>query len=123
MRLISIQFPALPMFGNLGHVTIEDPSSKFEVRGFVVAIRGPAVFLVSPPGWTYRNQPIALLGSGPRRFFEVARADCIEQWEGLLEDVDAVTKYTSGPIGTVAEVLSEEELERATAPKQKAAGR
>lgn len=121
MKLVSIQFPSLPMFGNLGHVRVDAP--PHQVRQWIVAIRGPAVFLVSPPGWTTVNQPIASLPvTGPRRIFEVARALCVEQWEGSVEEVDAVTKYTSEPMD-VPKVISDEELERATAPKQKVAGR
>lgn len=119
MKLVSIKLPDLPILRSQSHFNCDAPPEI--LRGWSVKVRGRAVFLVSPPGWL-PGQPAAIRKHGERRIFGPLEAgtDCVLQWEG--DDVDACVKYDGEPMG-VAVQISDEELERATAPKSKAVAR
>lgn len=117
MKLLSIKLPDLPLFGSPSHFYCDSPPGN--LRGFSIRVRGRAVFLIAPPGWT----PEARLPSqrdpkGPRRMFGPFEAgkECVMQWDS--DDIDGAAKYDGEPMGVPAEVLSDEEMERATAPRK-----
>jgi hypothetical protein len=114
MKLHSIHLPMLPILGQLGNVVCDKPPNA--MIGWSVRVRGAAVFLVSPPGWEPGLAAAHRKADGPRRTYGPIK-DAICQWEG--EDaVDQLVKYDSEAMGAkAAPVLSDEELERATAPK------
>jgi len=116
MKLVSIKLPDLPILRSQSHFNCATPPEI--LRGWSVKVRGRAVFLVSPPGWL-PGQPAAIRPrNGERRTFGPLEADgekCVLQWEG--DDIEACAKYDGEPMGVVVEVVSDEEMERATAPK------
>lgn len=123
MKLVSVQFSGSPLeyLGNVLRVRINDPEDRF--RGFRVAVRGPVVYLVSPPGWR-QGQPLhTFKKNGPVRAWEVPRAHCQLMFDEMasIEEIDKLQNLTSD----VAEKrvppeeepeLTESELEAATAP-------
>jgi len=122
MKLLSITLPHMPLFGSPSNVNCDAPPAN--LKGFSIRVRGRAVFLVSPPGWTNEKRlPSQHDPKGPRRMFGPfeAGAECIMQWDS--DDIDAAAKYDGEPMGMPVEVLSDEEMERATAPRGKAVGR
>lgn len=97
-KLISLTLPhphpdALRWFPR----TIEFAKPLDSTIGWSVSIRGPAVFVVGPPGWT-RGGPTTNRRSkgGPRLAFEFARTQCVEAWE-IADDaeLDKIQKYDS----------------------------
>jgi hypothetical protein len=71
------------------------------VLGWRVLVRGSAVILLDPKG----------------KGHEISRAACVLTWDGTKpEDYDSIAKYTSEPIARPQPKLTDEELERATAP-------
>jgi hypothetical protein len=119
MKLLSLKLPDLPLLGSPSHFYTNAPPNN--LRGWSVKVRGRAVFLVSPPGWE-PGKPLANLDpKGARRTVGPLEAgkECVLFWEG--GDVDAVAKYDGDPMGAPLEpVLSDEEIERATAPRKAA---
>jgi hypothetical protein len=112
-KLVSLTVPSLPILGSLGNIVCADPN--FKVRGFRVAIRGPAVFLVSPPGWVVGHPLASFDAKGPRRVIEVPRSECVLQFEcDDLESIDKLQRFDAPPMGVVEDV---EDLEALTAPK------
>ena len=111
IKLTAITLPSLPVLGSLGVVTLADPNAR--MRGWHISIRGPAVCLVSPPGWAL-NRPLESLDkTGPRRVFELPRAMCVLQWEtNDPDEVDKLQRYDSPAMG----VAEEPDLEALTAP-------
>ena len=110
MKLLSLQLPDHPVLRSLSHFYCANPPPI--LKGFTVKVRGKAVFLVSPRGWERDLTEHQRKPDGPRRTF--GPIDGVHlQWEG--DDVDAVLKYDSPPMGVPE--LSDEELERVTAPK------
>jgi hypothetical protein len=120
MKLLSFTAPHLPVLGSLSNVQCASPPSN--LKGWRVSIRGAALFLLSPPGWSPGAQFVTFDPSGPRRTFgPLPMAQCICHWDG--DNIEACAKYDGEPMGVPAAVLSDEELERATAPKGKAVAR
>lgn len=114
MKLISIVVrDTLPHLGTLGHIACDRPPGN--LRGWRVCVRGPSVFLVSPPGWTHGDSLATRKTDGPCRAFEVPRTSCTLIWEG--EGLE-VTKYDSPPMMTPEERAAEVELARAAAGKK-----
>lgn len=112
MKLLSVKLPDLPHFGSTGLTVCDNPPAL--LKGFAVCVRGRAVFLVSPAGWEPGVPITSRKANGPKRTFGPLDG-CILHWEGA--DVDGVAKYDGQPMGVPVEVLSDEDLERATAPK------
>ena len=99
MKLKSITFPDIPTLGNLGHITIADPPDK--LRGWTVAVRGPAVFLISPRGWSPGKALAVCDRDGEQTAFEVPRSDCRFAWsDPKAVDVVAVAKWQGEPMTT-----------------------
>lgn len=82
--------------GHLGYVDMSQPADK--LLGWKLSLRGPAVYLVSPPGWApnklraHERDP-----KGPHLVIEVPRTDVVLYWEGDAS-VDALAKYDSPPM-------------------------
>lgn len=119
IKLIAFQPPSLPSgLGSLGNVVCDKPPNQ--VRGWRVLIRGPAVYLVSPHGWSAGKPFAHFVEAEPRQVFEVARADCKFQFAMSgddLAEIDKLQRYDSDPMGVVAPEIDLDELERQTAPK------
>ncbi len=119
-RLVSIKIePNLPDgLGSLGNVVCDRPPPQ--LHGWRIMLRGPAVFLVSPPGWMPGLSPNAREKDGPSTVYEIPRISCVARWEGI-EGIESVQKHDTPPMWTAekrAEMAAAEaaELERATAP-------
>jgi hypothetical protein len=81
-KLISIRIDeSLPHLGTLGLINLAAAEPLTKLHGWSVAVRGPAVFLVSPPGWDGATPYYQLKPTGPVRVMEVPRAKCVLQWE------------------------------------------
>lgn len=116
MKLVSILLPSLPWMGSTGHVMCEKPPAA--LVGWSVRVRGLATFLVSPPGWK-SGLPITQRKADGPRFQFGPLAGVVLGWEGD-DPPEAMQKYDSEPMGqSAAPEISDEELERATAPKVK----
>lgn len=117
MKLISIKIEAnLPFgLGSLGNIVCDAPEHK--LKGWKVDVRGPAVFLVSPPGWSPTPQPGERPTSGPVTVFEIPRIQCVMRWEGA-DSMDNAQKHATPPMYSPADRAAMEaaELDRATAP-------
>jgi hypothetical protein len=119
VKLISIKIEAnLPTWGNLSVITLDAPDHR--LRGWKVCVRGPAVFLVSPPGWTATPTGGERPTTGPVTVIEVPRISCVMRWQDA-DSVDTAQKYDSPPMWTPEERKAQElaELEKATAPGAK----
>ena len=95
--------------------------------GWTISVRGPAVFLVTPPGWQHGLAEQLRKPSGPRTVYEVPRAGVHLDWEiGPDEDalnvLEKLARHDSEILATpeVRAKLEAEALERETAPKAKA---
>lgn len=93
--------------------------------GWQLHLRGPIAYLVSPAGWTRQNagQPHHWKEGGPRMVHRIS-SDSIKdmRWSvepGEVLDFDKLVRYDSEVFGSVgvAPALSDEDLEKATAPK------
>lgn len=113
IKLVAISPPAIPgSLGALGIVVCADPTPK--MRGWRVAIRGPAVFLISPCGWEPGKALPLLDKSGPRRIVEVPRSECVMQWEtDDVAEIEKLQRFDAPAMGVVEEA---EDLEALTAP-------
>ena len=95
MKLISIVLPnalSLPGLRGAGTMTITLAEPKW--AGWSVQLRGPSLFIVSPPGWTMPGQ--AAVGDA-RRAFELARSKCDLVWEMEPSDKLDQTRDWSPP--------------------------
>lgn len=119
MKLLSIKLPDLPILRSLSHFFCATPPAT--LKGFIVKVRGRAVYLVSPPGWQAGLSEHQRDPKGPRQMIGPLEAgkDCVLGWEG--DDPDGTLKYDSEPMGLAQ--MTDEELERATAPKAAGAKR
>jgi len=97
------------------------------LAGWVLHLRGPIAYLVSPPGWSrqHSGQPHHWKADGPRMVHSLSR-DVIKdlRWSvdaGEALDLDKLVRYDSEPFGSVmaASTMSDDELEKATAPKKR----
>ena len=115
IKLVAITLPPLPgTLGALSTVTCDNPNPK--VKAWRVAVRGPAVFLVSPPGWVAGKALHEYDEKGPRRVIEVPRTECVLQWEtDDVAEVDKLQRFDAPAMG----VAEEQDLEALTAPKVK----
>jgi hypothetical protein len=90
--------------GDLSTVDLENPHGA--LLGWRALIRGPMLFLVSPPGWTQTNQMRNADPSGPRRTVQSPISNCFFMWDGDEADVSkAVAVYTSDPFGPPPEAV------------------
>jgi hypothetical protein len=109
VKLVSVILPAdRPTSLRVAQeISLERPVDN--VLGWQVLVRGPAVLLITREG----------------RAHEFARSACVLTWSGAkeLNEYDNLAKYTSGVLARIAPDMSEQELERATAPTGKAVTR
>lgn len=87
----------LPHVGNIGEVDWLKPSDRW--GGWVVRLRGPLVYLVSPRGWTTGIKPHLFNAKGPRLVlqFPVSAVRIVfDAAEDL--DTDKMGKYDSAPV-------------------------
>jgi len=125
-RLDAISFLRSPQgLGSLTRIDVDRPAGN--VVGWSASIRGPAVFLVSPPGWERGQQEAQRKHDGPRKVIEVPRAECHLEWSiGLDEEMSAIGeklgRHDSSMFVSPTDRarMESEALERATAPKAKA---
>lgn len=85
IRLVrfKIDHTPLPAGPNISS-SIECDAPPGQLVGWSLAIRGAAVFLVGPPGWTPARATSHISGldkSGPRPIFEIPRTHCTFYWE------------------------------------------
>jgi hypothetical protein len=96
IRLLSLVLPELKPRGlaTTREILLDQPTDA--TLGWTVHIRGPAVFLLSPPGWR-ANVPRDLWDpKGERQAFEFPRSACCERWSvSGVDDLDKVQKYDS----------------------------
>ncbi len=125
-RLVSIRidtnFP--DGVGNLSNIICDLPDHR--VRGWRILLRGPAVFLVTPPGWKPGLPAPARDSAGPITVYEVPRSQCVIRWEGV-DGIDNVAKHDTPPMCSaeerkMLEIAEIERMERATAPATKNGG-
>lgn len=108
MKLKSISFPDIPQLGNIGHIQLASPPEK--LRGWTIAVRGPAVFLISPKGWEPGKAFAVLDRTGDQVAFELARSDCKLVWGGAgIGEIDGVAKWTGEPMLRSADKSDEED--------------
>lgn len=121
MKLLSINIDCNLQYGLglAGNIEIDNPPPKF--RGWRIAIRGPKVMLVSPPGWLPANatSPAVRDPKGASRVVEVPYSKCVPIWEGV-DAIDRPEKYDSEIMRTTEDRRQAEammaDLDRATAP-------
>lgn len=94
--------------------------------GWTLHLRGPIAYLISPPGWNRQNagQAHHWKESGSRMVHRLS-SDTIKDMRWSIEpgealDLDKLVRYDSDPFGAKVPVLSDEDLEKATAPRPKA---
>jgi hypothetical protein len=112
IKLASITFqhaPRIPGLRSGDIVTIECENPSGSMRGWRALLRGPSLFLVSPPGWNPRDQDRVGKFGDPTLIHEVPRATCYFHWIGEDKDVEKVAKFDSPPFGVPGVVV-----ERAT---------
>lgn len=95
MKLVTFQpFTALPLPGLRAGATLTINIGDGPFKDWRVHVRGPAVFLVSPPGFKIGTPPNEWAGSD-RRVYEIPRAHCYLGWQlGPTEKLDDVVKYS-----------------------------
>lgn len=93
---------------NITMIDLRDPG-RHSLDGWSAYVRGPAVFIISPPGWKYGVSKDGWIGTS-REMFEVPRDKVCLQWAGVVGDIESVGKW-SPP------VTDDEELEQLTAPR------
>lgn len=102
-KLISITFLPLPMFHGRSLTLVRCQAPEPSLLGWRLSLRGPTVWLISPPGWVYGKPREALAQKGSRTAYSVPTASCILRWEiGAMEDVDKLSKYDSDAFEMVA---------------------
>lgn len=105
-RITFARIPALPGIraGDLSTLDLENPAAP--LRGWRLALRGPHVFLISPPGWNARNQttPTARDPKGPTVVHQIPATDVFLHWEGDAVEIESMlkgnfSKFESQPFG------------------------
>jgi len=128
MKLNKITFariPALPGIraGDLSSLDLDNPAAP--LRGWRLALRGPSVFLISPPGWTTATQttPQNRNPNGPVVVHQIPAAEVFFHWEGPAADIDALlkgglSKFESQPFGPPTPVASDKPILEQIPPGQ-----
>lgn len=87
---------ALPYVGNIGHVECAAPTDRWD--GWMLQIRGPMVYLVSPRGWIRGLKLHEIKGSkGPRIVLDIPKTAVRLIWECDEFKPDEITKFDSPP--------------------------
>lgn len=106
MKLKKITFDHVPSLPGIraGDLSTIDCAAPGVLKDWRIILRGPSMFLVSPPGWTLNEARNARRDpKGPVQMYEVARSNVYFQWEAADDlDIEAVLKggkYESEPLG------------------------
>lgn len=128
MKLHKITFariPALPGIraGDLSTLDLDNPAAP--LRGWRLALRGPSVFLISPPGWNPSNQttPQSRNPNGPVIVHQIPAAEVFFHWEGSAADIDTMlktgmNKFESQPFGPPTPVAPDKPILEQVPPGQ-----
>lgn len=107
------QAPNIPGIRAGAIVTIEVFNPVDSMRNWRAHVRGPAVYLVSPPGWTNGRNPSGFDKDGPCTIVELPRTECYLKFRGQsASDIDALVKsgkYDSEPFGKPAPIVVPQE--------------
>lgn len=106
IRLVTLTLTCPPLNGLYNVTTINCAEPDARIRGWRALIRGPAVFLVSPRGWKLSTPEQLFDPHGPRRVYEIPRADCVMSW--ATDDdlaVDKLQKFDSEPFQKPSPVM------------------
>ena len=122
MKLVSICFaqaPRIPGLRPSAFSSIECDNPHEQLKHWRVSLRGPAVFLISPPGWMTGRRSHEWDPKGARVIHEIPRANCYLQWSGDEGAVDMIVKgkYESEPFGGPIQVRAEPAPEPEIDPK------
>lgn len=114
MKLISLSFSEAPRLPSLrpGQVSTIDTDKPNALRHWNIQIRGAAIFLISPPGWTAGRAWNEWDRKGESMIVEVPRVSCALTWSGQTEEIEAMLKkgFETGPLcGPVPDKASEPE--------------
>lgn len=89
-----------PPFHSMGLVDCANPPANIE--GWSVAIRGAAVFFVSPPGWQQGRSIRELTGRGPLTVIgPIPLQHVTLVWEGDPQGVDKLQRVDVPPLARV----------------------
>ncbi len=109
IRLTGFSFgvtPRIPGVRSGDIASINDVSNPpAALKDWRLAVRGGAVFFISPPGWTPANQtrPKDQDPAGPVIVHEIPRSEIYLQWDSDENDVEiiakTVNKFESKPFG------------------------
>jgi hypothetical protein len=103
-----------PPFHSMGQCRVDEPNEH--MIGWSIAVRGAAVFFVSPPGWTQSKQTRDPNGTGERRILEFDRREVKFVWVG--QDASAVDKLQRMDVGPMTrKALPSDERAPAVDPK------
>ena len=91
MRLVSIiPTQTIPIPGIRANAGAVLKPGEDSLRDWTASVRGPSVFLCSPPGWRPNAPPVGT----ERAVFEIPRSQCGLAWEFAEGDgFDGVTKW------------------------------
>lgn len=102
-KLKAITFDKTPRIpglraGDMSTITCETPVGS--LMGWYAVLRGPSLFLISPPGW-HQNEEIrrSAKPDAPRQIHEIPRLDCYLHWSGSADDNLLDNNYQSEPFG------------------------
>lgn len=106
LKLKTVTFDRAPKLPGIraGDLSTLDCANPGALEGWRIVLRGPAMFLVSPPGWTpNENRATKRDPKGPHVVHEIPRSDVYFQWTADAgEDVETVLKtgkWESEPLG------------------------
>lgn len=102
LKLYSITFEKSPRIPGLrpgDMITIECENPIGAMKGWRALLRGPSLFLVSPPGWKPNTISTGSQFGEPSLIHEVPRSSCYFHWVGDDADVDKVGKFSTPPFG------------------------
>ena len=107
LRLNSITFnhaPQIPGIRQGDLVTIKCHEPANAMKGWRAILRGPALLLISPPGWMPGRPPHDWDPKGACTMHEVARSNCYLHWSGTEVDSEEILKgkFVSPPFGPEA---------------------
>lgn len=110
LKLLGFKLSCAPLYkvGNINTVTIESTSVNPGVlHGWRLLLRGPTVYLVSPPGFTSGGKPHEFDAKGPRMVQSIPRSEVLLTWslEGEGDPVaviDKLVNWDSEPFGIAA---------------------
>lgn len=106
MKLKKIVFDRVPKLPGIraGDLTSLDCDNPGPLKDWRIILRGPAMYLISPAGWTHtENRGVQRNPLGPSVVYEIPRTDVFLQWEASdaidIETVLKGGKYESEPLG------------------------